>query len=399
MSNSQNTPSDHELSPNCNCNSDNASSSLTDGQTKPSVPSNAVPPPNPIVRNSLLKTLSEMKEGVEADCFVQLVGKEKSLGRDHKLYFKLVFRDRKKSVLSFVWSGSQLFQNCDKNWTIGNFFKIRGQLVGSSYGAKLEIHRIREVSDSDKNEGFNPRNCQPCSELPPEELAAMILSFANKQIGKGTLLNLIRRVFKEYRLELYVAAASRAHHRTYSGGLLEHTLSVTYLAVRIYDHFCLEFPWFPFKVSKPLVVAGAILHDVGKILDATMTLTDSQKTLAGNLIGHQILGLEIIQRFASDVHLDNDVKYQLEHIVLTHSRFPDWGSPTPPQSLEAMILHYADYADSTLVSALKILEDDSSPSDFTYKRGPFGVPLMKPRVLENLTKELSQSPKTDISQQ
>ena len=381
MTSSQNSHSYDELNSNHKNDGGDVSSPASQSQQGKSPPPSVVASsPSSTSRSpaaSILKTLSEMKEGVEADCFVQLVEKEKLRSRDSKFYFKLLFRDRKSSIQALVWSDHYFFPDCDRNWTIGSFYKIRGRIVESSYGSRLEIRRIREIGEEDFNEGFSPRQCQPSPELPPEEIAASILSLASKQIGKGSLLNLVQRVFKEYRLELYGAAASRSHHRAYGGGLLEHTLSVTRLAVAIYDHFSSEFPLLTTRASKPLVVAGAVLHDVGKILDSKTTIVDSQKTLAGNLIGHQILGLEIVRRFATEVRLEDDIRYRLEHLILTHSRFPEWGAPTPPETLEAMILHYADYADSTLVSALKILEEDVSSGDLTFKKGPFGVPLVK----------------------
>ena len=391
MVNTANSHPHDELNRNLKNAAGDISSAAFDGQTpdphaKRPI-SQSASSPSRYSASPVLKSLSEMKEGVESDCFVQLVDKEKLRSRDFKYYFKLIFRDRRKSIQAFIWPDHASFQDCDKEWNVGSFFKIRGKVVESNYGSRLEIRRIREVVPEDMDEGFSPRKCRPSSELPPEVIAATILSFANKQIGKGPLLNLVRRVFKEYRSELYESAASRVHHRTYNGGLLEHTLSVTKLAVSIYEHFCIEFPWLSVRVSKPIIVAGAILHDVGKILDCKTSIVDSQKTLAGNLIGHQILGLEIVQRFATEVRLDDAVKYQLEHLILTHSRFPDWGAPTPPLTLEGMILHYADYADSTFVSAMKILEEDASSGDLTFRKGPFGTPLMKSRPLETHTSD------------
>ena len=403
MTNSQNPRSYDELNCNQTNDGDGVSSSASNDQSGNSNDSSVTAPPTSSVSrppvSSILKTLSEMKEGIEADCFVQLVEKEKLRSRDSKSYFKLLFRDRKNSVQALVWSDHILFQDCDKNWSVGSFYKIRGRITESSYGTRLDIRRIREVVQEDVDEGFNPRLYQPGPETPPEEIAAAVLSFAEKQIGKGTLLNLVRRVFKEYRLALYESAASRTHHRTYVGGLLEHTLSVTKLAVAIYDHFCSEFPSLTARISKQLIVAGAILHDVGKILDSKTTIVDSQKTLAGNLIGHQILGVEIVQRFAAEVRLNDELKYRLEHLILTHSRFPEWGAPTPPETLEAMILHYADYADSTFVSALKILDEDVSSGDLTFKKGPFGVPLMKLPSLKNADDaKLQNSSQTETPQ-
>lgn len=355
-----------------------SSSSSSDHRILPPTPSNNPDATTVPAHTNNLRTLAEMRDLAESDCFVQLVEKEKLRTKDGKPYFKLTFRDRKRSVQSLFWFDSQFFLECEKNWKVGEFFKIRGSMRDSGYGPKLEVRRIRKVVPEDENDGFNPRECQPSSEQPPEEIIAILLAIADKQIGKGPLLNLVRRFFKEYRLPLSDAAASRMHHRTYVGGLLEHTLSVTRLAIMTYDHFCIEFPQLTNRVSKPLLVAGALLHDAGKILDSSATVTGVQKTLAGNLINHQILGVGLIQRLAAESRLDDETTYQLEHLILTHSRFPEWGSPSPPQTLEAMLLHYADYADSTFVSSMKILEEDVTPDKFSQRKGPFGVPIMKP---------------------
>ena len=145
----------------------------------------------------------------------------------------------------------------------------------------------------------------------------------------------------------------------------------------LYDHYVATFPQLGKRLSKPLLVAGAILHDVGKILDSVSTPVGSKKTVQGRLVGHPVLGVEIVLRYADAVQLEPNLRVQLEHLILTHSRFPDWGSPSPPTTLEAMLLHYADYADSTFASALKIIEEDDSSGEFTARNSPFGAPLFK----------------------
>ena len=364
-----------------------ASSSTQPKETPPSAPTfsapssgpqrQAVPQSNRGPAHNIIRTLSEMSDSSESDCFVQLIEKERLRTKDGKPYLKLTFRDRQRSAQVLLWSENVFYRECEKNWKLGSFFKIRGTMRDSGYGPKLELRRIREVVPQDKENGFNPRNCQPGSKTSPEDIASELLALADAYVEKGPLLNLIRRIFKEYRLRLYETAASRAHHHAYAGGLLEHTLSVTKLAVSIYSHFSAENPQLESRVSKSLLVAGAILHDVGKLLDSQTSLAGAQRTIAGNLVGHAILGLEPIQRFAAEVRLDDATKTRLEHLILTHSRFPDWGAPMPPATLEAMILHYADYVDSTFSSSLKILEEDTTPADFTQKKGPFGVPLLK----------------------
>ncbi len=341
-------------------------------------------PPAPVPGDggarSQIKTLSELEIGLEADCFVLLAEKEKLRTKDGKPYYKTVFRDKWREIQTPIWSDAPFFDECDKDWQTGKFYKIRAVLreSGFGYGPKFELRRVRETIEADKRDGFDPNFCRPSSDVEPEALANEILAFAKSQIGKGPLLTLLQRVFKENRDRLFETAASRAHHRPYPGGLLEHALSVAKIAVALTDHFRAVRPELKKTLSKPLIVAGAILHDVGKIIEMEQHVAAPRRTVEGELLGHAILSRDVVKRYADAVALDDETRIRLEHLVLTHARFPDWGAPTPPASLEGMILHYADYADATFFSSLAILDADDGYGAFTVRRGPFGTPLLKP---------------------
>ncbi len=325
-----------------------------------------------------IKTLSELNAFSDGDCFVQFVACERLKTKEGKPYFKALFRDRKRTVQTLIWSESPLFNECANSWRLGAFYKIRASLRESNYGAKLEIRRIREVVPGDEDDGFDRDNCRPCSKTPPEAIASEILALAKRRLGKGALFNMIQQIFKENRLALSESFASRAHHRAYAGGLLEHTLSVLKIACFLCDHFCAETPDVPKNFSKNLVFAGAILHDVGKILDSETTATGARHTLAGDLLGHAVLGCRIARTYGEKAGVEPDVLTQLEHLILTHARFADWGAPMPPSTLEAMVLHYADYADSTFTSAVTLLESEEGVGAFTARKGPFESPILKP---------------------
>ncbi len=267
-------------------------------------------------------------------------------------------------------------------------------IKNTAYGSQLEILKIRAVSPDDKSDGFSEDKCRPTSSIPPELTAAEILDLANQHLSKTPLLRLVQKIFKDKRLVIREAPASRSHHRIYAGGLLEHTLSVTKIAILLTDYYHSAIPQTKSQLYKPLVVAGAILHDIGKIVDTQMLVTGPKHTLDGELIGHAILGAEIVQRYADEAGVGDLLKTQLIHIILSHSRFPDWGAPTPPSTLEAMILHYADYVDSTFVSSLNLLSDDVGSESFTERKGPFGAPILKPLfslLTENKTLQTQQS--------
>ena len=325
----------------------------------------------------IVKTLSDMNASSPGDCYAQLVEVERRLTKDGNPYYKTSFRDSKSSAQAILWRENRLFNECEQFWKVGRFYKIRGLVRNTNYGRQLDILRIREVTRDDKADGFDKNKCRPASSIPPESLAAEILGIVSRQAGKTPLTRLVQKIFKDRRLSLYETSASRFHHRVYVGGLLEHTLSVIKLAIFIADHYRASDPRLAKTINKPLIVVGAALHDIGKILDTQMTPAGPKRTIEGDLIGHAALGVRIARKYGEEVKVDEGILARLEHIILTHSRFPDWGAPFPPASLEAMIVHYADYVDSTFASSLKILDEDSSEDAFTGKKGPFGTQLLK----------------------
>ena len=346
------------------------------------------------IRRVVIRTLSQLTTTEASDCYVQLVEKERRVTKEGKPFYKVRFRDRNNTANAVLWSDSALYNDCERFWRPGGFYKIRASFKNTNFGPQLELFRIREITNDDREDGFEENKCRPSSEVPPEAILAEILSIASRVVGKSPLLRLIQKLFKDERLPLCETAASRAHHRSYSGGLLEHTLSVTKLAIQITDHYYATNPELKSRINKPLVVAGAILHDVGKILDTTMDLTGPKRTITGDLIGHNVLGIELIHQRALEVKLDKKVLALLEHIILTHSRFQDWGAPQPPSSLEAAIVHYADYVDSTFASSLQILREDATSEPFTERKGPFGAPILKPMPISTWNRARQQTIKS-----
>ena len=328
--------------------------------------------------------LHKMTPGQDADCFVILASKQALQTREGKHYIRIVFRDLYRDAVCMIWADSIFFKECRDSWQVGRFYKIRAFYRENAYGSRLELNRVREVTDADRMDGFDPDECRPGSRIPAELLMEEILTLARTHIvPRGPLLLLVQRIFKDKRKELLETPASRVHHHAYPGGLMEHTLSVVKLAISQVDHFQSYYPNRRKDISKGLVVAGAILHDVGKILEMEPFPIMPRHTARGELIGHYILGRDLICQYGPLVELDQETQLRLEHIILSHSRFPDWGTPKTPLSLEALIVHYADYAESTFSSALRITEfedadvEGRSPSGFTSRPGPFGEPLYK----------------------
>ena len=115
-------------------------------------------------------------------------------------------------------------------------------------------------------------------------------------------------------------------------------------------------------------MAGAILHDIGKLREIEEHPQGAEYTAAGNLIGHILQGRDIVREAAAGRAIDPDLLLRLEHIIVSHQRLPEWGSPKPPMTPEALLVHYADDLDAKYHMMAAILREDTNPGPVTSKK-------------------------------
>src|SRR6202035_4122803 len=96
--------------------------------------------------------------------------------------------------------------------------------------------------------------------------------------------------------------------------------------------------------------------------------TGAQYTAAGSLIGHLLQGRDIVREAAATRDLPDDLLLRLEHIIVAHQRLPEWGSPKPPMTPEALLVHYADDTDAKMNMMYVTLRDDTTPGPLTSKK-------------------------------
>lgn len=290
--------------------------------------------------------LSEMVSGQEADVFVLMTLKEQLTTRDGKPYFKVGFRDTGREVTFPVWGNSPLAIDCRDHWTPGSFYKLRAVYRESNYGPQLDIQKIREAVETDRDDGFDPDMCCVSSRFDAPTMFAELKEIAETQIPEGGLRDLTVLLLDQYRDTLLGAFAAKRHHHAFVGGLLEHMLSVTRNAVFLADRYADYYPQMTPPLDKGLILAGAILHDIGKVRELDASPTGAEYTTSGQLIGHILQGRDLVREAARDVEIDNDQLLRLEHIIISHQRLPEWGSPKPPMIPEAVLVHYADDIDA-----------------------------------------------------
>ena len=166
--------------------------------------------------------------------------------------------------------------------------------------------------------------------------------------------------------------AARLYHHPYVGGLLEHTWFVAH-------HTLASLTIYP-DLNRDLALAGAILHDLGKIIEIANPPAP-ELTVSGQLLGHIVLGWDLVRRAAQTLEFPDPILLvQLEHIILSHHGSLEFGSPIPPKTREALLVNFLDDLDAKLKMMSQHLESDTGGGDFTsyhrvlqrglYKGGP-----------------------------
>jgi 3'-5' exoribonuclease len=320
--------------------------------------------------------LSDLCDGQEADMFALLSGKSEQSTKEGKPYLRVSFRDAKREVTFPIWNNSPHYDACREQWKVGSFYKIRAQYRETSFGPQLEIRNIRLATSDDKKDGFDEWMCVPRTKFDPEKMFAELVELAKAEIRDGKLAALTAELLVSNKEVLLSLAAARRNHHAFVGGWLEHVLSVTRNAIFLADKYGRDYPELNPPLSRDVVVTGAILHDIGKVQEMTATAAGAEYTPAGELIGHILLGRDMVREAAARHGIGGETLLRLEHIVVSHQRLAEWGSPKPPMTPEAILVHFADDVDAKFQTAYAaLMEPGDGP--LTSGKNPLGYKIFR----------------------
>jgi len=128
-----------------------------------------------------------------------------------------------------------------------------------------------------------------------------------------------------------------------------------------------------------LIVAGLVLHDIGKTEELSFTRGFRYST-RGQLIGHITMALEMVQAKIRQIpDFPAELKDELEHIILSHHGKLEFGSPKEPMFAEAMVVNFLDEMDSKLEAVRQqYAADQNRPGDWTSRNPALKRELLKP---------------------
>jgi 3'-5' exoribonuclease len=325
--------------------------------------------------------LCDVPAGTIADFFALLAEKIKGTTRDGKPFFNCRFRDAKRIVAYMAWADGPHYEACQKDWQVGQCYKIRG-LYGEHerYGPQIEIQMLRQVQEADRAEGFDPADFVDHSRHDPNKMLAELRGLAESHIGDGPLQKLVLSLLDQHAEPLKRLPATLNKFYPFQGGLLEHTLSVTWSCLHLVEKYTAHFPDLRPPLNKDIVVAAAILHDIGRVAEFDDHPLTPQPTVPGRLFGHLFLGRDLVRDLARQIEgLNPELVQLLEHVLISHLNLPEWGSPRLPLVPEALILHHADDLDAKLEMYVRCLTRDQALGPFTDRDPVLNRQLWKGR--------------------
>ena len=280
-------------------------------------------------------------------------------------FFVLLLQDSSGSI------DAKLFQDIDEaeeQFDVGEFVAVQGK--GNQYNNRLEliVEKIRRVIPDDANHGFREEDCIRTSPRPIDEMWQE-LEGRLASIGDPHIRELLTRMVRENEAKLRVWPAARQVHHAYRSGLLEHILKIMDVAVFLAEIY---------GARRDLVIAGALLHDIGKLRELTYEVAVDY-SLEGNLIGHIVIGVEMVRDAVRDMpEFPQELAIELQHLILSHHGARELGSPVTPMTLEAFILAAADDFDAKVHQIRRHLADDTSEGRFTTYHRYLERVLLKP---------------------
>jgi 3'-5' exoribonuclease len=201
-------------------------------------------------------------------------------------------------------------------------------------------------------------------------------------ICNDTLRTLTLAILEELRMAWATVPGAKKVHHNYAGGTLVHSYSVAKIAAAIAENVD--------GADYDLVVAGALLHDVGKLFTYELNGLSIDLTTDGNLYDHTFIGAEFVGNFAeSHVNTDDASTYRvvrlLRHIILSHHGRKEYGAVVEPACIEAYIVHFADYIDATSEQIRKATVDNEMWTKQIYTLG--GRACLSPAYVKGTLEE------------
>lgn len=280
--------------------------------------------------------ISELKAGTKV-CQAMLVRVQKIGNSSNGGVFARGMVEDNSGRVPFICFEAGLVDKL-RNIEVPTAFMVAGNVDISKFSSDMSLQVvIQKIDDLLPEDDIT--NLLPKGNFDTELYKSKLTLFINS-VKTPALRSLLENIFSGALYEKFVInpAGMRLHH-AYIGGLLQHSVDVAGIAVALANQIG--------DVDKDLVIAGALLHDIGKLKEISSQI-GFPYTSEGRLLGHISISVLMIQEAAAKLKIPSARLEQLMHILLSHHGDQEKGSPVACATKEAFIVHYADEIDAIM---------------------------------------------------
>jgi 3'-5' exoribonuclease len=273
----------------------------------------------------------DLVDGQTVDSVFAVRERARRQKKNGEAFLKLQLGDLSGCVEAVVWDDVDLlFDRCPP----GEVVRVIGSFsVDQRYGSSLTVRSLRPAEPSE----YDPSTLEEGPPVPLEQMEASLRELID-MTQDPHLRELLERCFSDGSPiweRWRDAPAAKYYHQAYRHGLIEHCVSVAQ-GVHVLS------ATFP-NLDRDVAVAGALLHDIGKIEAYTVECGSIELSDAGKLQGEIALGYYLVRRLIEDIPgFPPDTAQALLHIVLSHHGQLEHGSPVVPCTREATLVHMVD---------------------------------------------------------
>ena len=289
-----------------------------------------------------------------------------STGKTGKPYMNVILTDKTGDIEARIFDNVPKF---NAQAVRDTFVQIEGH--AQSFNNRMQVH-IKDLTVLREDEVVVDEYLSP-NFLNPEkiyaELKAIVESMEDEHYK--ALMTSILIDDAEIVARLKKAPAAKSIHHAYPSGLIEHIVSISKMLDFLAGHYA------PY-INRDLLLVGGFMHDLSKIHELSYEKT-TDYTTEGRMIGHLVMGVELIEKKAQLIaDFPEEKRLLAKHMVLAHHGKLEYGSPKEPICMEALMVHMIDDLDSKMNAIRVFTEEDSQPGMWTLLNRQFNRYFYKP---------------------
>lgn len=288
------------------------------------------------------KKIRQLQAGDVVQNFFLVKAADSKTGSNNKNYLDLTLVDQTGEINAKIWDRSD---EDVEQYVPNTLVKVRGVVNEWQSRMQLKIDKIRVATVADD---LDIGDFVPVAPYSPEFMYAEIESYIDR-IKNQDMHNIVKRIITANKEKLLLYPAAKQNHHAVRSGLMYHIMTMLRMGEKASEIYL--------GLNRDLLFSGIILHDIAKIVEMNASELGivSEYTIEGELLGHIIQGIKMIDRAATMVGADPEVSLLLQHMILSHHSEPDFGSPKRPMIPEAEILHYLDMIDARMYDMQRVL--------------------------------------------